>query len=75
MDDVIDIDSLLDRAWLSRSMTREEQKAYLSDVREALAWLDENEPRKKTSEDYELWCDCHEDLEDLADELTELLEE
>lgn len=74
MEEYIDIDALLDKAWAIKNLQRAELESYLADVKEALVWMDENEPRKKKSEEYELWCDCHEDLEDLADELTERLE-
>ena len=37
--------------------------------------LDEREPGDMESEEYEAWGDRHEELEDLADELMERLEE
>lgn len=73
MEDELDIDELLAKSRFIKSLTRPELEAYLEDVRDALSWLDENEPKKKKGEDFELWCDCHEDLEDLADELAERL--
>ena len=73
MEEELDIDLLLDKARLIKSLTRQELEAYLADVRDALAWLDDNEPKKKKSDEFELWCDCHEDLEDLADELADRL--
>ena len=69
----LDIDELLEAGAGLRGMSAEEKQALLSDVREALAWLDDNEPRSRTGDTYETWCDCHEDLEDLAEDLEELL--
>ena len=54
---------------------REELKACLQEVRERIADLDEREPGDMESEEYEAWGDRHEELEDLADELMERLEE
>ena len=56
-------------------MDREELKACLQEVRERIADLDEREPGDMESEEYEAWGDRHEELEDLADELMERLEE
>ena len=44
-------------------------------MRERIADLDEREPADMNSEEYEAWGDCHEELEDLADEIVERLEE
>ena len=57
------------------TMDREELKACLQEVRERIADLDEREPGDMESEEYEAWGDRHEELEDLADELMERLEE
>ena len=57
------------------AMNREELKACLQEVRERIADLDEREPGDMESEEYEAWGDRHEELEDLADELMERLEE
>ncbi len=57
------------------TMDREALKACLQEVRERIADLDEREPGDMESEEYEAWGDRHEELEDLADELMERLEE
>lgn len=57
------------------TIDREELKACLQEVRERIADLDEREPGDMESEEYEAWGDRHEELEDLADELMERLEE
>ena len=56
-------------------MTREELLDALEAVRQQIAQLDEAEPEDMDSEEYDQWGDRHEALEDLADELTECLEE
>ena len=56
-------------------MDREELKACLREVRERIADLDEREPADMNSEEYEAWGDRHEELEDLADEIIDRLEE
>ena len=57
------------------AMDREELQACLKEVRERIADLDEREPADMNSEEYEAWGDRHEELEDLADEITDRLEE
>ena len=57
------------------SMDREQLEEYLRQVRERIAQLDEEEPADMNSEAYEVWGDVHEDLEDLADEIVDRLEE
>ena len=59
----------------TETVDREELKACLQEVRERIADLDEREPGDMESEEYEAWGDRHEELEDLADELMERLEE
>ena len=57
------------------AMDREELQACLQEVRERIADLDEREPADMNSEEYEAWGDRHEELEDLADEIMDRLEE
>ena len=57
------------------TMDREELQACLKEVRERIADLDEREPADMNSEEYEAGGDCQEELEDLADEIVERLEE
>ena len=56
------------------AMGREELKAYLAQVWDELARLDEKEPQDMDSEEYEVWGDKHEELEDLADEIWDRLD-
>ena len=58
-----------------QGMTREELTQYARWVREQLDRLDEDEPEDMSGEDYDDWADRHEELEDLADEIQECLEE
>ena len=57
------------------AMDREELQACLQEVRERVADLDEREPADMNSEEYEAWGERHEELEDLADEIMDRLEE
>ena len=57
------------------NMDREELKACLREVRERIADLDEREPTDMESGEYEAWGDLHEELEDLADEIMDRLED
>ena len=72
MGDVID---LFDAAWdrLDR-MDAAALQDLLQKVNQRLSELDAEEPEDMDSEAYEEWADRHEDLEDLADELTDRLE-
>ena len=56
------------------SMSREALLEYLRSVRERIEALDDEEPVDMMSEAYEEWGQRHEELEDLADEIMELLE-
>ena len=73
MERELDIDELLAAGTDLQRLSAEEKRALLDDVREALAWLDDNGPGQRSGESYETWCDCHEDLEDLAEDLEDLL--
>lgn len=48
---------------------------YLAAVQTQIAQLDEEEPADMDSEEYDVWGDRHEELEDLADEIMERLED
>ena len=56
------------------SMSREALLEYLRSVRDRIEALDDEEPADMMSEAYEEWGQRHEELEDLADEIMELLE-
>ena len=57
------------------ALSREELRSRLEAVRLRIAELDAQEPEDMGSEEYEAWGDRHEELEDMADELMELLED
>ncbi|MCF2661842.1 hypothetical protein [Pseudoflavonifractor phocaeensis] len=73
MGDIIPFDQFWEEPDLD-AMGREELKAYLAQVRDELARLDEEEPQDMDSEEYEVWGDKHEELEDLADEIWDRLD-
>ena len=74
MADIIDFDRFAQERDLD-SMDREELLDYLKTVRAQISQLDEQEPKDMNSEEYETWGDRHEELEDLADEILDLLDE
>lgn len=74
MDNIIEFDAFAEEPDLL-AMDREELLACLDIVRRRLALLDAKEPKNRNSEAYELWGDQHEELEDLADEIQDLLDE
>lgn len=74
MADIIDFNRSAQEADLN-AMSRDELLGYLKTVRAQIAQLDEQEPEDMDSEEYETWGDRHEDLEDLADEIQDLLDE
>ena len=71
MADIIDFNAYRDPS----DMTKEELLAYLEQLREQIATLDEAEPEDMESEEYEVWGEQHEELEDLLDEALDLLED
>lgn len=74
MTEIIDFSEYQEEPELE-SMNWQELEEYLRQVRERIAQLDEEEPADMNSEAYETWGDAHEDLEDLADEIVDRLEE
>lgn len=71
MAEILDFNSFRDPA----EMDRDELLAYLEQLREQIAELDEHEPKNMNSEAYEEWGEQHEELEDLVDEVLDLLDE
>ena len=57
------------------AMNAEELEAYLQQLRERIAELDQKEPRNMMSEAYEAWGELHEELEDMVDEVLDLLDD
>ena len=56
------------------TMDPEELRAYLSDIRQELEAMDEDEPEDETREEFVDWAEEHEALEDLVDEIVDRLE-
>ena len=56
-------------------MSREELLDYLEAVHAQIDRLDEQEPEDMDSEEYEDWGGRHEELEDLADDIQDRLDE
>lgn len=73
MANIIDFPQLPDWEDLE-TMSRQELLNCLETVQEQIARLDEEEPEDIDSEAYDDWGDRHEELEDLADEITDRLE-
>ena len=73
MANIIDVPQLPDWEDLE-TMSRQELLNCLETVHEQIARLDEEEPEDMDSEAYDDWGDRHEELEDLADEITDRLE-
>ena len=57
------------------SMDKSELLNHLASLRTQIAILDAAEPADMESEEYEIWGEQHEDLEDQLDEVLDLLEE
>ena len=53
---------------------KQELLDYLAELRREIAQLDENEPEDQASEQFEIWSDMHEDLEDSVDEIRDILD-
>ena len=56
-------------------MDRQALTAYLAEIRRRSAALDEREPENMSSEAYDEWSEEHEQLEDLADDILDRIEE
>ena len=74
MAEIIDFAAFAEEPDISE-MDREELQALLKQLREKIEQLDEREPRNMDSEEYELWGEEHEALEDLVDDILDRLEE
>ena len=74
MADIINIQDFIEDSPDIYSMDREELKEYLITVRQQISELDDREPKNMYSDEYEVWGDAHEDLEDLEDEIMDILD-
>ena len=71
-----DVMEFLSSAWdRLDGMDAEALRALLRQVQDRLTDLDGEEPEDMACEAYDHWAERHEELEDLADELTERLED
>lgn len=57
------------------AMDKPALEAYLAEIRRRIAALDESEPEDMSSEAYDEWSEEHEQLEDIADDILDRLEE
>ena len=57
------------------AMDRPALEAYLAEICRRIAALDEREPEDMSSEAYDEWSEEHEQLEDLADDILDRIEE
>lgn len=57
------------------AMDRTALEAYLAEIRRRIAALDECESEDMSSEAYDEWSEEHEQLEDIADDILDRLEE
>lgn len=65
----------IDKEFDVETLTRDELLNALLAARDEIDMLDLQEPGDMASEEYEVWGDKHEALEDLVDELQERLDE
>lgn len=75
MGEMIELSRYLQQSPDLKSMDKEELLACLVHIQEQIAELDTKEPKNMNSEAYEDWGNQHEELEDLADEVMDLLDE
>jgi len=74
MDKIIDFNQFADTPDIF-SMDRNALLQYLAALRAQIGELDAGEPADMESEEYEIWGERHEELEDLIDEVLDLLDE
>ncbi len=74
MADLLDFSAYAEEPDLD-AMGPEQLRDYLEIVRARIDALDGQEPEDMESEEYESWGDRHEELEDLADEIRDRLDE
>jgi hypothetical protein len=72
MGDIIDFDKYTGN---TDEPGREKLEAYLAQLQQQIALLDEQEPKNMDSEEYEAWGERHEELEDMVDDVLDMLDE
>ena len=73
MADIIDFISY--QNWDPDAMDKAALLACLTELRAQIEALDEREPEDMESQEYEIWGQCHEELEDRVDDILDRLEE
>lgn len=74
MGDMVSFDRFAD-ALDFEHMDEAQLRTLLARIKDSIAQLDAQEPEDMNSEQYELWGDRHEELEDLVDEILDILDE
>lgn len=57
------------------AMDTEQLKAYRKEILAQIEALEAEGPETLTSDDFEIWANKHEDLEDILDDIQDLLDE
>ena len=57
------------------AMDTEQLKAYRAQILEQIEVLEAEGPEALTADDFEVWADKHEELEDILDDIQDLLDE
>ena len=57
------------------AMDAEQLKAYRKEILAQIQELEDEGPETLTSDDFEIWANKHEDLEDILDDIQDLLDE
>ena len=57
------------------AMDEEQLKAYRKEILAQIQELEDEDPETLTSDDFEIWANKHEDLEDILDDIQDLLDE
>ena len=57
------------------AMDKEQLKAYRKEILAQIRELEDEDPETLTSDDFEIWANKHEDLEDILDDIQDLLDE
>lgn len=75
MGDILFFEKNLPDIQILNKMQKDELEKTLHELENQMALLDEQEPQDMMSEEYELWGDKHEQLEDIMETIIDLLEE
>lgn len=75
MDKIIPFPESEDEYLDPEEMTVPELEELLAELQQRKDELDAREPKKKNSDEFDVWAEEHEDLEDAIDEILDLLDE